>query len=167
MEGHTEAEETKEEEVYHKLSRRASFIDPAHLAALAQHAPEPSEPETMSEDSREEEDEVNQKSSISNKGGETTAKLDPAITELLYTMNKRLTDLAGTVDNLASRVDNMAGVAEQPVMMVPQRIRMTMNKQIESIQQSVGGIGDTVDMIANRANSPILMVPHYGDGDEE
>merc|ERR1711871_1816499 len=138
LEGHTEAEETKEEEVFHKLSRRASFIDPAHLAALAQQTPEPAEPETMSEDSREEEDDIEEKPSSKSRRGDTTAKLDPAITELLYTMNKRLSDLAGTVDNLAARVDNMAGVAEQPVMMVPQRIRMTMNKQIESIQQSVG-----------------------------
>ena len=93
--------------------------------------------------------------------------LDPAVTQLLYTMNERLADLAGVVENLSARVDNMAGIAEQPVMMVPQRIRMQMNNKIEAIQDSMGGIDETVQMLANRAASPILLVPQYGSGDEE
>ena len=162
--GHTEADETKEEEVLHKLNRRASFINPADLASLGlQRAPDLVKPETLSDEGSPREDyaEPSQKSS-SGGGGGGTAVLDPAVTQLLYTMNERLADLAGVVDNLSARVDNMAGIAEQPVMMVPQRIRMQMNNRIEAIQDSMGGIDERVQMLASRANSPILMVPQYG-----
>jgi hypothetical protein len=83
---------------------------------------------------------------------------------VLKSMNDKIGDLAATVDNLSARVDNMAMVAEQPVMMVPQRVRMQMNDRIEDLQSNVGTIHERVELLSQRASSPVLMVPQMAAG---
>ena len=76
--GHTEADETKEEEVLHKLNRRASFINPADLASLGlQRAPDLVKPETLSDEGSPREDyaEPSQKSSSGGGGGGTAVQI--------------------------------------------------------------------------------------------
>lgn len=170
MEGHTEAKKTMDEEVMSKLSRRASFIDPAHLKGLKLG----SSIGKNNESTDSEEDEVVDyaddtsipKTSTDNgskhESSRGTAQLDPAVTQLLLSMNERLGALTETVSALSSRVDNMVGNSEQPILMVPQRLHVQMNNRIEDIQNNVGQIDERVQMLANRASSPILMVPQMG-----
>ena len=91
----------------------------------------------------------------------TVMEADDALLEMLEMMNSRISGLTSTVDSLASRVEGMTGQNDQPVLMIPQRVRTQMNERIGHLHTNVTSIQTRVDALANQAQSPILMVPQF------
>lgn len=125
--------------------------------------PSPASPSPAHQQLLQQQQPQQQQLSTAGSGMGSDAAVAKVIT-VLKSMNSKIGDLAATVDNLSARVDNMAMVAEQPVMMVPQRVRMQMNDRIEDLQTNVGTIHERVELLSQRASSPVLMVPQMGAG---
>ena len=177
--------------MFAKLSRRASFINPEDMAGLKLSpgkggaAPSvstiPEEDEAVAEFKESDAEPAVSKpatpprprSAPREAGPAGPAQLDPAITQLLYSMHERLAnldgmsarieDLSGTVNNLAAQVDSMSRKSREPVLMVPQQVNVSMSQGGRPVIQDYNPPRQQQQQkLTNRASRPILMVPQMG-----
>ena len=170
MEGHSAMDhQEKTEEILEALAKRHS---PSKLTAKDMEAGPHSSPVKKARQGEEQEPRIENKHKhirasnyISEKkcevDPETIMEADDALLSMLVAMNSRIGDLSMTVDNLSSRVEGIAGMETQQILMVPHRVRLQMNDRLGELHTNVSSIQDRVHALANQSQQPILMVPQY------
>lgn len=170
MEGHSAMDhQEKTEEILEALAKRHS---PSKLTAKDMEAGPHSSPVKKARQGEEQEPRIENKHKhirasnyVSGKkcevDPETIMEADDALLSMLVAMNSRIGDLSMTVDNLSSRVEGIAGMETQQILMVPHRVRLQMNDRLGELHTNVSSIQNRVHALANQSQQPILMVPQY------
>ena len=172
MEGHTEVQAERNDEVLAKLARRHTYSNlldvdlGPHSSPMAKQFSMTLEQKLNESESKGDDDEevTEWKPEPEPEPTVKAATMDPRVVSLVTSMTSKLSNLAGQVDHLSARVDNLAAEENQPMLMVPQKINMNMVQMLNQVGVNFEKIDEKIGSMERRSSSPVMMVPAGKDG---